>query len=141
MIKQPNKFTCLPTALAILVNDDPMVIIDYIGHDGSRLVNGTAIAYHPDEIIDVAWELYYIPLTLVSKMPILGVNNEKVRIWKPDYELDRINKYLEYDCIIMDYMKEHAYAWKRGVLYNPTTGESQDMINLLHVTYMLVVLK
>lgn len=60
--KQPNNWSCLPTAFAIVLNVDVPVIFKYLGHDGSEIIFPerespyNRKAFHPQELVEYALE-------------------------------------------------------------------------------------
>ncbi len=47
---QPNAWSCMPTALAIILNEPVGDIINEIGHDGSEIIDGHVKGYHIQEL-------------------------------------------------------------------------------------------
>ena len=141
MTKQPNKFTCLPTALAMLVNDDPARVIEYINNDGTRVVDGIHMAPHPQEITDAAWGLYMMPLTFIQRVLRFSLNSVYYEVLSPEACHMRLEGYLEYDSIIISEDRAHAWAYKNGKLLCPTAGKEVPMIDICIIDSLLVYLR
>jgi hypothetical protein len=59
---QPNKWSCIPTALAMLLDENVEDIINEIGHDGSEIICSNLsdphgrIGFHPQEMVKICLE-------------------------------------------------------------------------------------
>lgn len=71
---QPNKWSCLPTALANALRDDVRIYWDYLGHDGSEIVwpelpePQCRRGFHIQEMVDLAYKLgrLLVPIEMES---------------------------------------------------------------------------
>lgn len=68
LIKQPNRWSCLPTSFAMALDVSLKEIIDYLGHDGSEKIfpdrkePHCRRAFHSQELIDYAWTSLDVPV-------------------------------------------------------------------------------
>ena len=79
--KQPNKWSCLPTSFAIVLNCPVQEIFDYLGHDGSEIIwpeNKDPFnrrAFHIQEMIDFAYfekDFYVTPFEFYPQSEVEG---------------------------------------------------------------------
>jgi hypothetical protein len=81
LLTQPNKWTCLPTSVAMLMNVSLDDIFKYLGHDGSDIVwphlsdPQNRRAFHIQEMIDFALEGNYL-LTPIEQNPMFANSPE-----------------------------------------------------------------
>lgn len=83
--RNPNGWSCLPTAFAMVMNLEPKVVIWYIGHDGSDEPydrEGLKAGFHEQECIEVASRFGYActPIEAVPTIsPYLGLGTQDAR--------------------------------------------------------------
>jgi hypothetical protein len=72
--RNPNAWSCLPTATAMVLDVNKWTVIKHIGHNGSEIKNPSLPkpqclrGFHPQEIIDVAWQ-YGIAVIPIQPLP------------------------------------------------------------------------
>jgi hypothetical protein len=82
LIRQPNRWSCLPTAFAIALDVSYDSIIKAIGHDGSKKIwpglpePRCRRSFHIREMIDVCYDLRYAVIE-VDKQPISVVETDE----------------------------------------------------------------
>lgn len=131
LIKQPNRWSCFPTSLAMVLNCELDYIIRSLGHDGSMIVNPTAPeplnrrAFHPQELQDFLWRHnYFWSEWQVNPALDIGDNLQPLRIYT-DEERNKIlsNLLSSHKAILVGdspyngYL--HAVAWNRKLIYDP----------------------
>jgi hypothetical protein len=86
--KQPNRWSCLPTAFAIALDVDVNLFIKHIGHDGSEFIwpempePMRRRAFHIQECLDIAMKLGFAPVQ-VEANPISTANiNQRLKLAK-----------------------------------------------------------
>ena len=124
--KQPNTWSCLPTALAILLGVDVAEVIKAIGHDGHDLIfpdNPDPYCFrgfHAQEITHVA-NMYGFALSLYTPMLMYEAKGQQ---WaSPD---PRFNQTFQRGTgiLIVEHKKRiHAVALYEGRIYDP--GQSK----------------
>ena len=128
VLKQPNRWTCLPTALAQLLKVPLADVIRIIGHDGSQIVadelEGEARrrCFTQQEIVYAALHLGVTLTTFEEK----DVDSRGVVIHYPQWTV----AYEHFDGILMgSYMNRstgHAVCKKGLYLYDPSYGVAED---------------
>lgn len=139
---QPNVWSCLPTALAIVLGVPVQEIFDYLGHDGSQIFwpdlddPWRRRSFHMQEMVDYCLSQNYA-LTMVS--PYLGLASkdaDDVKIIENKL-MDHCTKY--YNGILTGTVVgglPHAIAWRGGVAIDPASGlqlVTQIMIEKFHI--------
>lgn len=90
MIKQPNQWSCFPTALAIITGHPVKYIIDLIGHDGSEIIYPNMPepfnrrAFVDDEIVKTAWHLGYYAVAFTQDKIVQGFDGS-IKVIKDVY--------------------------------------------------------
>jgi len=129
LITQPNAWSCTFAALAMVFDCTIKEIIDYVGHDGSEILNtlpepACRKGLHIQEGIDVA-NVFGLSMTPIEAQPV-QLNSEQHEFdltkWGmfPTTE-DRFRFYLDYNIgIIVGKARKHWHtvAWD-GVIYDP----------------------
>jgi hypothetical protein len=121
MKKQPNKWTCYPTAVSILTGIPIQTIIETIGHDGSKELIEDGVSGCGFTGPEMSIALIKLGWTLTE---ILG------NLQVPNYpNLDEIFAFLRRysDNAIVSIAlegRDHALAWDvhNDILYDPRTG-------------------
>lgn len=128
--KQPNSWSCFPTALAICINKPISEVIKEIGHDGSEQwwpelpEPYCRRSFHSQEIIDVA-EVFGYDIVQYESQPLSypGYNATLLSPYK-----DPENRFLEIiiqnNGILVGHplvgsSKDHAVAWNGSMCYDP----------------------
>ncbi len=134
--KQPNEWSCLPTAFAIAVGVPVEQLIRQLGHDGSEMLfPGFRKPYcyrsfHVQELIDqlLIWQY---AVTEITKLSILESQNSLKTIdinTRKLFKGNRMQYYLDnYQGVLTGgYMGRtpHALAWDGKYRYDPTSGIS-----------------
>lgn len=135
--KQPNQWSCLPTAFAIVLNEPVDKIISDIGHDGSEIIFPDLTepyrrkAFHIQELIDICI-LRDICVVQVEQQPISEALGHRYLL--PTY-LPRLEYYTQRFTGVLTGLgptgRPHAVAWDRNKIYDPTGFEYDiDMFNI-----------
>ena len=122
MKKQPNKWTCYPTAASILTDIPIQRIIETIGHDGSGVCEDGPFgkrAFHTHEMAIALFKLGWAMTAIPAAMKMEGYPN-----------LDELSDFLEWYaervivCVQTNHNTVHALAWfpDKNELYDPLTG-------------------
>lgn len=129
MQTQPNRWSCLPTSLAIVLDVPVKVIFELLGHDGSEILwpalgepqqrRGFAL----QEMVYVAEcfnrRLVHHETKWYNTPDGVNVNNFK----PPEYYLWSVLR--KYDGVITgvtEQGKRHAVAWVKGQIIDPRNG-------------------
>jgi hypothetical protein len=127
LIKQPNRWSCIPTALAMVLNIPIKDIIIEIGHDGSEIIRPGELepynrkGFHLQDILKICLHHNYALMQFDTKPTILYDN--KVSTWGDDtFYVNELMKM--YDGILFGYVnndKDHAVAWNHldHCIYDP----------------------
>lgn len=126
LLKQPNIWSCFPTALAMCVDRDVSEVLAAIGHDGSEIISSTEpepynrVSFHAAEISYAAWELGFT-LTEFAKHRTMRRPDDSVH-QIPDFQLEDFLK--DKLGIITGYSPlgaPHAVAWcsEKQLIYDP----------------------
>ncbi len=81
LLKQPNRWSCLPTAMAMITDQSVDMIINQIGHDGSEILwpdlpePRCRRSFHIQEMVDIALASGRF-LMLIEKSPLTLSNVE-----------------------------------------------------------------
>jgi len=82
LLKQPNRWSCLPTAIAMLINKSVDDVIRAVGHDGSEIIwpelpePNNRRSFHPQEMYPLIIENGYL-VTVFDKTPFLANSPEQ----------------------------------------------------------------
>lgn len=124
--KQPNSWSCLPTAAAIVIDMDVADFINQIGHDGSEVrwpgTRRPQRSFHLQEIIDVLHSQGY-SATVFETNPQLGsyYESDTRSIFSFEQKRKRLNRLLlgfQGILIGFDGSTPHACAFNNGVVYD-----------------------
>jgi len=117
--EQPNAYTCIPTAFAIIINEPVNKILEALGHDGS----GEHKGFHVQEIISVIypWGWAVTQFDYVTRLHYDTYIQETV--W--ELPLTRVG------VIFGDFNGQaHAAAWDGQLVFNPNGSlHSLDLID------------
>jgi len=116
---------CLVYSLAMLIEEDPDVIIAEIGHDGTEAwwdygPPYSYRGYHIQEIIDVCL-LRGIGLTPIEATPLLGCAMQPGshrQVWPPEEAQARMHNILQGRPAIL-IGPGHACAWDGNIVFDP----------------------
>lgn len=123
---QPNRWSCLPTSLAILLDIDVARIFDILGHDGGEILwpqfpdPHKRRSFHIQEIMIIAYTLGYYVMTFESDpehAPDTEVQPHKVK-----YPIPLEQFMIGVSGIITGHTKHgtrHAVAWNGFKIYDP----------------------
>lgn len=138
--KQPNNFTCLPTAFAMVLDVPVFEVIKELGHDGSQIVFPQSPepwnmgGWHPQEFKLLCWN-HGFSVTEFFKTTVLKnhLTGEKIKFDPFDFRKVLFGN-MGVCCTI-----KHAYAWDGMTLINPADGErySLDAIEELIKVYLV----
>jgi len=128
-VQPPNG--CFPTAFAMILDVDVLDIFEWLGHDGSDVVCGKVRGFHVQELIDYCMDTGST-VTPIEFCPCLDLGQEDLLIVYEKNGLDRINRYLnKYDGVLTGVYSDgrrHAFAWYKGHVYDPATGDEQIFV-------------
>lgn len=145
-LKQKNRYTCLVTSLAMLLDEDVEKLINLIGHDGSEI-------WFPDQSEPLnrrghsTIEAVEVALTLGKALIEIPVNpgvynegnmSEYKTIYAGDEIEPRLKYYLKnYNAIIVGKTTRfsmHAAAWNKNIqkVHDPKTGSIQDFKSIFY---------
>lgn len=124
---QPNKWSCLPTAFAMMLDVDVQSIFDWLKHDGSEVWFPEydhpydTRSFHIQEMVDYAWVAHRRPVILIEASPAIQSRDGGTVKQLPIPE-SRMESYLVRDGVLVGENREgkaHAVAWHDGLIYDP----------------------
>lgn len=125
---QPNVFTCLPTAFAMVLDIPVFEIISELGHDGSQIVDPDSPepfnvqGWHPQELKLLCWKNGYSVTEFFSKTGIINpVTNKKRDCGK--FDLRKVLWGNQGVCCTT----KHAFAWDGLNLIDPDGGKKVEL--------------
>jgi hypothetical protein len=123
---QPNSWSCLPTAFAIILDVDVRSIFDILGHDGSKIIDSTIPepygrkSFHYQEMVDYCLLNGY-SVTEIQKQPIS--ENKYGLTWPVEVSDERFLYYIHnYRGVLIGKGKSgqsHAVAWSEHTVFDP----------------------
>lgn len=129
-MKQPNRWSCLPTAFAIALNVPVEELITVIGHDGSQIMfpdekfPANMRGFHPQELFDACAKLGTLFVT-IEPYPCFMAPSDHNKI-QAIYD-DPIPRFTEclrvFDGVLIGATHEgqrHAIAWFNGKIIDPS---------------------
>lgn len=135
MLKQKkiNKWGCLPTAFASVIDMPIEEFYEKLGHDGSEKLDKQPDPFcrrgiHTQEVVDSLLTLGFA-VTQIDCMPSLERRGENFPIFNQEQSTDRLIKYLGSSqgvligSAISDIFKRHALANYFGEIYDPDVGK------------------
>jgi hypothetical protein len=149
--KQPNSWSCLPTAFGIVLGIPVDRVIKSIGHDGSEIINHDLEdpyrrkGFHIQEIIDISYRLRKAMIP-IQAIPMLATysNHNNYQIFDSTSCRSRLSNYLEESNGILtgetvQTRKKHAVAWngKEKMIYDPN-GSTYDITRFMIETFWIV---
>jgi len=125
--KQPNNWSCLPTAFAMALDIDVEQLIKLIGHDGSEIwfpnqkeEHHKKRAFNPSEIMMTVLKMGRYVTPVVAQYEISPVENGEARqIITPQSEIIQI---MNNHCgVLTGYIRgrRHAVAWDGNMIFDP----------------------
>ena len=120
--KKPNRWSCLITAFAMVLDMDVHDLIKLVGHDGSTIMwpdlpePQCRRAWHPQEIINAIWKLGFSTTVFENRLitaPMPGVT--------PFQMYFDLNDYIQTTAGVAG-VNGHALAYQNNELFDPDTG-------------------
>ena len=150
--KQPNHWSCLATAFAIVLDVDVEKIFNFIGHDGSEVIwphleePMKRRAFHPRELINYCFVSGFAAIHFdLEAASAAGYNNEEITI----YELPPMDeRYLD-SLMINNHgvligrtiaNRPHAVAWTQDTIYDPN-GRTYALKNNFNIRELYIIRK
>lgn len=143
--KQPNDWSCLPTAFAMTLDMPVEQIIEELGHDGSEVIFPnledpySRRSFHPQELLDICILRDYgvIPVEREPSCEVQG------HVYKLSLSKRRLDYYLvNYtNCILIGTSqsgKPHAVAWNGERVFDPN-GKIYGITNFCINMLLLIV--
>lgn len=122
--RQPNRFTCLITACAMVLDVDVAQLIEEVGHDGS----GEQLGHHPQELLALV-EARHKALTVYELIPYSRIGENLTPIWNlPTCHKRFLYLLRVHECVMTGLDPNgqlHAWAWDRKRVFDPAR-ESGD---------------
>lgn len=142
--RQPNKWSCLPTAFAMVLNLPVEDVILIIGHDGSDKLFGNQEepycrrSFHIQELIDVSLKHGYA-VTEILPNSYLEVMDEVIDV--QEFGADRMEDYLQnYSGVLIGREGRripHAVAWDGVDILDPN-GTVYNLVNFNVSVFMII---
>ncbi len=120
LIRQPNRWTCLPTAVAMAAGVTLEYVLDQIGHDGSEIVFPDLReplcrrSFHIEECLTAVSDIYgFVPLSVTRNH---GIDEDHVVSVQPDLSV----LHHSFGIALGEGVRNlHAVAFKHTVFYDP----------------------
>lgn len=122
--KQPNNWSCLPTAFAMILELPVEHLITLIGHDGSEIKYPQLKepfcrrSFSPHEFFHILLELGYA-CTPILKEYELGAD-EEVQCRTSEFMDNMLRTYSGVICGVTSRGNRHSVAWDRRMIFDPT---------------------
>jgi hypothetical protein len=137
LLTQPNRWSCLATAFAMVLDISYEELIKQVGHDGSEVwfprmgEPSRRRSFHIQELVDAAWKRGFA-VTEIEVSPIVGrAYDSQIR------PLDlgsraRIERYMQGTRGVLGVVsgmgRRHALAWDGKEIFDPTGIKSDSRI-------------
>jgi hypothetical protein len=109
LVVKPTKDSCILAAFAAAARVTCDYFIERIGHDGTKIVDGLPVGYHPQEIIDVLVRAN-VSVTYIEKNP-----SSLIKMWGQVYPIQfKQGNQKRFD--------DHVAKTRHGVLQCATLG-------------------
>lgn len=125
MMIQPNSWSCLPTAFAMILQCEPREIFEIIDHDGSEILYpdqpdpNCRRGFHLQEMFDVSVHFLQYPV-VIEPVPHVLVGEVMRPIPMPE---NRFEHYLQLRPGVLlgchETGKNHAVAWDGDKVFDP----------------------
>lgn len=141
--KQPNEWSCLPTAFAMVLDIPVTEIFETLGHNGSEIIFPDEPepycrrSFHIQELIDICM-LRNIGVVAVELHPVSEAQGRQYKVPVSDRRLDYY--LVNYSGVLVGVGsagKPHAVAWSGVRVFDPngtTYGISEFTINTFYLT-------
>jgi len=144
--KQPNRWSCFPTAVAIVLGINVQEIFTYLGHDGSercwKYLNEPFCrrSFHQQEMVNFCFIRGYAMITICEHLAIAPQGSQDHYIFNnPEY-----SRYVKYHNGVLTGRTSrnipHAAALLGGHVIDPTTGKIMEenlIIDQFHIIHKL----
>lgn len=127
---QPNGWSCLPTAFAMILQVEVDEIFNYLDHDGSEILWPNLgdpwgrRSFHIQEMINFALRHGYSVTTITPELGITSQHAEEVKMYTNDM-FDHCTKF--FNGVLTGEVKDglpHAIAWWGNKAYDTSSGET-----------------
>lgn len=122
--RQPNRFSCLITAYAMLLGVEVSRLIEEVGHDGS----GEHLGHHPQELLSLC-EARQRAITMYELIPHSQIGEIITPVWNTPTCHKRFLFLLRaHECVMTGLNPDgqpHAWAWDQHRVLDPALA-SED---------------
>ena len=137
-IRQPNDFTCHPSAFAMALGITLDRMLELIGHDGSRVMKASMPfprkleAFHTDQIMYVALQLGFACLCFLRR-PGMESDEGYVDISGNYWGYDEFLEWLKDKHGVLGVKSKkfescwHSVAWDGKIVYDPQEDDPKDI--------------
>lgn len=128
---QPNRWSCLPTAFAMILDRDVQDIFDFLGHDGSEILWEDLDeplcrrSFHIQEMLVYAERQHNAHFIEIEDPPIIAVDEDHVAV----IQRNDLDYYLRNHIgVLCGEINEHrhAVAWYNNIVYDPSSALTYD---------------
>lgn len=148
IIRQPNRWSCMIAAFAMVLDCSIEFLLKLIEHDGSEIVRPDLKdpmrrrGFHIQEFAYALHQLGY-SITEFDALPASAINDKQpVLIWPEDEALKRLAGIMEGNKgVLTGYtfqQRPHAVAWNGHEGYDPATGLISSIDDFSIETFWLV---
>lgn len=128
VLLQPNAWSCLPTAAAMVMGVLPKDVIDTIGHDGSEIIFPdeeepfNRRGFHVQEIVDVLLEQLFIPVWIDARVCLFSESGGSYLLRSINHA-ERFSRHVHntHGILLGTHATEggHAVAWDMEMCLDP----------------------
>jgi hypothetical protein len=136
---QPNNWSCLPTAFAMVLDVPVALFIEQLGHDGSQQHwERYRLAWHIQEIAKVCYDYYGVCVTQLEAVTLAAPTPG----YDPHEQTYDLSEYYGADAGVAGVTNTrgigHALAFSKSHFYNPSSGRECSLKDYqVHTVWLL----
>jgi hypothetical protein len=149
LLQQEDRWSCLPTSLAMVLDLTIIQVLTAIGHDGSEIIYPDKDepfkrrGFHLQEIVDAAYLLEHAIVTIEGHPILVSMDYDEYPIFNQEQITNRLGSYLFSSIGILTGRGKngnyHAVAWNGKEIYDPTGPEVYSINDFIIESYNMVI--